>query len=218
MNIALFLVYLIGVLFLLKVVAERGFFTERTGVEDVIVHDSDPRATEIAKNQFLIDWNPTLRFFHHYNPPGYRVLEFTQTQGENVLVVERAKAAFIIRTRQGQRYLFSEKGEKIWLLSDDKSAVEYSEIPEIFNVDDFDEAEKITGYLSGTSILFRNYLSSVDADTLRFFIKGGNILIINSWRNLEKFDENEFVWQLGNKKVYDLFSNGKFLPITRRGE
>jgi len=218
MNIALFLVYLIGVLFLMKVVIERGFFTERTRVDDVILRDSDPQAEEIVKNQFLLDWNPGFRFLSHYSPPGYSVLALRLAQRGNVLVAERAKAAFIIRTENGQRYLFSEKGERIWLLSEDESAVEYSEIPEIFNVADFDEAEKITGYLSRTSILFRNFLSSVDADTLRFYIKGGNILIINSWRNLENFDENEFVWQLGNKQVYDLFSNGKYLPITRRGE
>ena len=103
----------------------------------------------------------------------------------------------------------------IWMFSEAMGSFDYHAIPEIYNVETFAQAGEIIASLSGKSVLFRNYLSSVDAQAVVFYMRNANILLVNSWRNLKDFDEDSFVYQMGKNQIYDLFSTGRFFPIKK---
>jgi hypothetical protein len=171
--------------------------------------------SQTVKNIYLDFWNPEISFIEKYDPGGFKLETLEKRNDFYEAVVIRQPAEFLVNLKDGKKYLFSGNGEMIWMFSDDMNSSDYYSVPEIYNVENFDQAERIISYLSSKSVLFRNYLSSVDAQTVMFYMRNANIILVNSWRNLEEFDEDSFIYQMGKNQIYDLFSTGRFLPIKK---
>jgi hypothetical protein len=171
--------------------------------------------SQTVKNIYLDFWNPEISFIEKYDPGGFKLETLEKRNDFYEAVVIRQPAEFLVNLKDGKKYLFSGNGEMIWMFSDDMNSSDYYSVPEIYNVENFDQAERIISYLSSKSVLFRNYLSSVDAQTVMFYMRNANIILVNSWRNLEEFDEDSFIYQMGKNQIYDLFSTGRFFPIKK---
>lgn len=210
----LFLIMCVGLIFLGKSL----FLMISSRMRDtgqVFFTEGNAEASQTVKNIYLDFWSPDMSFIRDYQPNGFEIKTLEKKDGFYEATVERRQAEFLISLKDGKRYLFSGSGEMIWMFSGDMSLSDYYAIPEIFNVEDFSQAREIIAYLSEKSVLFRNYLSSVDAGSVVFYMRNANILLVNSWRNLKDFDEDSFVYQMGKNQIYDLFSTGRFFPIKK---
>lgn len=210
----LLLVLCVGLLFVVKyfflMTVDHFKDTDR-----VVFIESGSDTAQTVKNIYLDFWNPEVSFIRGYDPNGFKLEALEKKNNFYEAAVVRQQAEFLVSLKNGKKYLFSGSGEMIWMFSENMNSSEYYAIPEIYNVENFAQAEKIISYLSSESVLFRNYLSSVDAQAVVFYMRNANIILVNNWRNLEEFDEDSFIYQMGKNQIYDLFSTGRFFPIKK---
>lgn len=219
-QLILFLILVMGLAFLSKAffLQFSDLFLDQTVVRPMPQTSNDENKV-IISNVFLDYWNPVFSFISSYHPRGF-LIEGYENEGDyyNVLI-SRQKAAFYVEFDDIDRMLFSDQGKIIWTIPEGffLESKHYS-LPAIYNVSDIIEAEQIIQLISQQSTLFKNYLSSVDAKERIFYLRNGNVLLVNNWNNLEVFDGEGFIYQMGKGQIYDLYSNGRYFPIIKRGE
>ncbi len=212
--VVLFLIFCVGLIFvsrtLFLMISSRMRDTDR-----IVFLQEGVEPSQTVRNIYLDFWEPEAWFIRDYEPNGFEIESMLKKDDCYEVSVQRKRAEFLISMKDGRKYLFSGSGEMIWIFSDEMDLSDYHAIPEIYNVENFEQAREIISRLSNKSVLFRNYLSSVDAEATVFYMRNANILLVNSWRNLEEFDEDGFIYQMGKNQIYDLFSTGRFFPIKK---
>lgn len=219
-QVILFLILLMGLVFLSKAFFLRysSFFTDQTYAKP-LASTEDPQDQLIVSNIFLDYWEPVYSFIKSYQPKGFQ-LESIKNEGDfYTFIISRKKAAYYVGFDEIGRFLFSEKGEIVWNIPPDASLKsKFYSMPEIYGVGNIQEAQEIIEKISKQPVIFKNYLSSIDAKEKIFYLRNGNVLLVNSWGNLEVFNGEEFIYQMGKGQIYDLYSNGRYFPIIKRGE
>ncbi|HPF16244.1 MAG TPA: hypothetical protein P5107_07965 [Thermotogota bacterium] len=225
-QLILFLILFMGLVFLTKAFFLRhsDLFVNHT---PVIAFTGSQKQDEqiIVANVFLSYWKPDLNFMESYQPQGFLIEGYgnnqNEDQSENFVSqqVSRQKASFYVNLENDGKVLLSEDAEIVWRIPSAEFYIsKFYSLPEIYNVDDIDEVKMIIEKVSQQSILFKNYLSAIDGKERTFYLRNGNVLLVNSWNNLEMFDGEGFIYQMGKGQIYDLYSNGRYFPIIKRGE
>ncbi|MFW6263464.1 MAG: hypothetical protein ACOC34_05480 [Thermotogota bacterium] len=219
-QVILFLILVMGLVFLSKAffLQYEDFFTDETYVKP-LASTEDPQDQIIISNVFMDYWDPVYSFFQSYQPSGF-ISEHFENKGDHyTLQISRRKVAYYVDFDEIGRMLFSENGEIVWSIPP-KAVMKskYYALPEIYGVENIREVKEIIKKISGQSFVFKNYLSSVDAREKIFYLRNGNVLLVNSWDNLDVFNGEEFIYQMGKGQIYDLYSNGRYFPIKKRGE
>ena len=225
-QLILLLLLFLGLVFLTK-----AFFLRYSGLfanqSPVIAFSGSQKQDEniIVSNVFLSYWKPGLEFMESYQPQGFLIEGYGYHQNEDQTEsfvsqkVNRQKASFYVNFENKGKVLLSENAEIVWRIpSAEFYNSKFYSLPEIYNVGDMDEVKNIIEKVSRQSILFKNYLSAIDGKEKIFYLRNGNVLLVNSWNNLEVFDGEGFIYQMGKGQIYDLYSNGRYFPIIKRGE
>src|SRR6056297_3237620 len=219
-QLILFVLLLMGLVFLSK-----AFFLQNTEifvdqhVAKPLSQTTDAEEQRIISNVYLAYWNPVVSFIQTYHPRGFHLEGFETGDEYYTLRISRLKAAFYVEVDEIDRMLFSEEGEMVWRVPTFSFLKrKFYSLPEIYGAETIEEARQIIERISRQSTLFKNYLSSVDAKEKICYLRNGNVLLVNSWSNLDVFDGEAFIYQMGKGQIYDLYSNGRYFPIIKRGE
>ncbi len=219
-QVILFLILVMGLFFLSKAFFLRyaGFFIDQTQTKP-LASTGDTQEQLIISNVFLDDWDPVYSFLKSYKPESFQ-LESVENEGDYyTFQISRKKAAYYVEFEETGRLLFSENGELVWNNPPQASLNrKYHSLPEIYNINSIQEVKGIIEKISKQPVIFKNYLSSIDAKEKIFYLRNGNVLLVNSWGNLDVFNGEEFIYQMGKGQIYDLYSNGRYFPIIKRGE
>ncbi|MEA1884956.1 MAG: hypothetical protein U9N62_10625 [Thermotogota bacterium] len=219
-QVILFLILVMGVLFLGKAFFLRYdyLFTDQHRTK-TLASTSNPQDQMIVSNVFFDHWDPVYSFIQSYQPEGF-LLDDVQNEGDYyTLKISRRKAAYYVELEEIGRMLFSENGEIVWNIPDRGTLnSKYYSLPEIYGVGEIQQVKEIIARISKQPAIFKNYLSTVDAEEKIFYFRNGNVLLVNSWSNLDVFNGEEFIYQMGKGQIYDLYSNGRYFPIIKRGE
>lgn len=219
-QVILFLIFVMGLLFLGKAFFLRydDLFTDQHRTK-ALASTEDPQDQLIVSNIFLDYWEPVYSFIKSYQPVGFQLEAFKNEGDFYTFTISRKKAAYYVGFDEIGRFLFSENGEIVWNIHPYASLKsKYYSLPEIYGVNNIKEAQEIIEKISKQPVIFKNYLSSIDAKEKIFYLRNGNVLLVNSWGNLEAFNGEEFIYQMGKGQIYDLYSNGRYFPIIKRGE
>jgi len=219
-QVILFLILVMGLVFLSKAFFLRyaSFFTDQTRAKP-LAYTEDPQDQLIVSNVFLTYWDPDYSFIKTYQPVGFKMEGFENNGDFYTVQVSRRKVAFSVELDDMGRVLFSENGELIWNnLPQSLMKSKYYSLPDIYGVKFVQEVKEIIEKISKQTVTFKNYLSSIDAKEKIFYLRNGNVLLVNNWGNLDLFDGEGFIYQMGKGQIYDLYSNGRYFPIIKRGE
>lgn len=192
--------------------AYKIFFLSNSGnISGVVLSGSNNQLP--AMNYFMVSWSPDYDYIKKHLLSRYIIDGVEETGHGKVLKVTERKAAFLVRIGEIEPYLCTETGDVLWYLKKNEE-VYYSDLPTIFGEKQGD-LEEIIRIFSSTPLKFRNFVSSIDIDSMKVYFRNGNMLITHSWDYLKIMDWNSFIADLKMKTVYELYSNGKYFPISR---
>lgn len=184
------------------------------GSERVIgVSSADNISDKVLNNYFMISWQPSLDYVKKYMQSRYHIDEVNNNGDGTYLIVSENKAAFVVKCGDEAPYLSTKNGINIWNLSS-KEEFSYMDLPMVFG-ETIKEIGEVISVISETPLKFRNYISSVDANAKKIYFRNGNVLITHSWEYLKIMDWDSFIADLKIKTIYELYSNGKYFPISR---
>jgi len=191
---------------------QLGRFSAR--IQSVNPVEASRNVEQIVNNVFLVSYQPPYRLLPDLLDSGFVVVDETRYDNSVFLTVREKKASFVVQPREGGVFLFDEMGDPFWKVREPVPS-KYQELPRLFG-GSMEETREVLQQMTVWPLPWRNYISAVDVANHQFFLRGGNLLIVDSWQHLSKMNVKNFIQNLGIKQTYELYSSGQVLPVNRK--
>lgn len=189
------------------------FRTTNYPIKSAILLNAGENRVGILENSLLLRERFGLRNYP-IDLAGFDWISKDVFNGEATFVLTEVEAVFLSRLGAQEYSLVDAKAQRFWKIHPNE-LWKFQVLPLFFG-DTWDTVYDVMRQFLEFPLFFRNYLSSVDVDGKVLYIRNGNVLYVNSWQNLNQLDIKEFIGTMGQRKYYDLFSNGLYFPINRK--